>query len=231
MENQTHQDLSAKKYGWRVGSRFLDWLDSLSESRRRIIQSVIAALIGAAIIGTVVWIWSQRATIAGGSKSVWNLLAYPFQLQAWIVILGLIGFVWIYHLFHKKNRRALQIQEADNRAAESKANTRKFIRERLSLHLKQIENELTILFNQNEDEFEEHVTGDKTPKTLIDEITNSIAKMTDKTDADLFESKIYEHDVSAPIYGENFVKKYKKHLEANLKEHAKRLKELIKKYE
>src|ERR1017187_3287299 len=66
-----------------------------SESTRRIIQSVISSLIGAAILGTAALVWSQRDWITQNSQSIWNFLKYPLQFQLWFALLIGVASNWI----------------------------------------------------------------------------------------------------------------------------------------
>lgn len=116
--------------------RSFKWIDRYeSESTRRIIQGVISALIGAAILGTLALIWSQRDCITQGSKSIWNLLRYPIQLQVWIATLSFIVSVWCAFLFRRIFMRPLpqseeflsKLAELNKQISELKTQDPKFI--------------------------------------------------------------------------------------------------------
>lgn len=77
---------------------------------------MISTVLIAALAGTGSFIWAHSDTIAGGSKSVWNLLKYPFQMQAWIAILGIIGVIWIYHLFAVRKLNQLRAEFEKHKA-------------------------------------------------------------------------------------------------------------------
>ena len=99
---------AAFQHAWWTPFGLFERIDSQqSETRRRITQNVIGTILAASIIAIISLIWSHWDTLAGGSKTIFNLLRSPVQLKLWILLLAIVGclsFTWLIYRARNKPR-------------------------------------------------------------------------------------------------------------------------------